>query len=67
MLNINLQVKGPPKNTGVPQNAGFASNFHDFCQEYLILQKNRFFEEVLQRVLFETLVITIIFKKLDLK
>ena len=27
-----IQVKGP-QNAGVPQNAGFASNFHNFSQE----------------------------------
>ena len=62
MLNINLQVLKGPQNAGVSQNAGFASNYHNFCQEHLILKKNRFFEEVLQRVLFEALVINIILK-----
>ena len=32
MYDTEVQVlKGPQKNAGVQQNAGFASNCHNFC------------------------------------
>ena len=60
-LAVAIQVK-EPQNAGVPQNAAFASNCRKLLSRIPNFEKNRFFEEVLQRALFKTLVITIVFK-----
>ena len=62
-----ILVKGP-ENAGVPQNCGagllqtsITSVKNSYLSRIVNFEKNRFFEEILQRALFKTLVITIVF------
>ena len=53
--------EGTLQNAGVPQNR-FCFNLPQLLLRIPDFEKNRFFEEVLQRALFQTLVITVVFK-----
>ena len=59
IVSKNLILVKGPQNAGVPQNCG--AGLLQTAITSANFEKNRFFEEILQRALFKTLVITIVF------